>query len=182
MTIPLKGASPNRLITELEIDSTIRWRSSLLVPIRNRYMSAPFANEGIRLFETLIGEAQGNLVDFLTLTLGKLARLFQINATIDRTSRIYPRGDKRGEERIIDICVHEGASIYINPPGGRCLYNHEQFQAAGVELRFLDPCLSSLPIRSSGNTNPDLSILDIVMNNDLAMICQALKIAKLMAG
>jgi hypothetical protein len=71
----------------------------------------------------------------------------------------------RGEERILDICRREEADTYINLPGGKELYNADVFSKAGIQLQFIDPMLSTLSIRSSGEEGPVLSILDLLMLN-----------------
>jgi hypothetical protein len=44
-----------------------------------------------------------------------------------------------GQDRIIAICQHYGATSYVNPSGGRALYDHDTFAKAGIELGFLKP-------------------------------------------
>ena len=89
-----------------------------------------------------------------------------IPTRIEQASAIHPRGVLAGQHRILEICLREGASTYINPPGGRSLYHPELFASAGIEFRFLDPDLSALTLRHSGGAEgPCLSILDLLMFN-----------------
>ena len=44
----------------------------------------------------------------------------------------------RGQDRIIEIARRLGALRYVNAPGGRTLYEPRRFEAAGIELQFLD--------------------------------------------
>lgn len=43
----------------------------------------------------------------------------------------------KGQDRVLAICEHLGATQYINAPGGRKLYDTEEFKNRGIELKFL---------------------------------------------
>jgi hypothetical protein len=61
----------------------------------------------------------------------------------------------RGQDRILEIARRLGARHYVNPPGGRELYDEAAFAAAGVELRFLPDY-----------AGPTASILTRLLNED----------------
>jgi hypothetical protein len=42
-----------------------------------------------------------------------------------------------GQDRVVAIAKHFQAKTYINPPGGRQLYDHETFKHHGMKLAFL---------------------------------------------
>jgi hypothetical protein len=54
-----------------------------------------------------------------------------------RSSRMNLSDDFRGQGRIIAICKKLGATEYINSPGGRHLYDEEEFIRNGIKLTFL---------------------------------------------
>ena len=54
-----------------------------------------------------------------------------------RSSELGLSSDLRGQDRILAIAKACGAARYVNPPGGRELYHHSDFAAAGIELCFL---------------------------------------------
>jgi hypothetical protein len=54
-----------------------------------------------------------------------------------RSSELGLPSDLRGQDRILAIAKACGAARYVNPPGGRELYQHADFAAAGIELCFL---------------------------------------------
>ena len=56
------------------------------------------------------------------------------------------------------------ATTYINPPGGRLIYDHKQFQEAGIELLFLTATLPTYDQRRA-DFLPGLSIIDALMWN-----------------
>jgi WbqC-like protein family len=66
------------------------------------------------------------------------------------------------------------ADVYVNPAGGRELFNRADFTARGIELRFLDftPFVYDTPGCAFESS---LSILDVLMWNDGAVVRQALR-------
>ena len=45
----------------------------------------------------------------------------------------------KGQDRVIALCSYLGATKYVNPSGGRALYDAPTFAKAGIELGFLKP-------------------------------------------
>ncbi|HMP79806.1 MAG TPA: WbqC family protein [Pirellulaceae bacterium] len=162
-TIPLIGASQNRLIHEIEVDADPRWRHKLLLTVERAYRKAP-----------CFGDVFAGLKALLTpepVTIGDLAkrsirwvneRLGLATPTVD-SSGIYGNAHLKGAERIRDICLRERATIYVNPPGGRELYETSFFAERQLELRFLEPALDAYP-QYDGEFLPGLSVLDLLMH------------------
>jgi hypothetical protein len=80
-----------------------------------------------------------SLIDFLEDGLRLVADALGLRARISRSSDLALDASLRGEQRIIRIARHYGASEYLNLPGGRELYDPSSFREAGLGLRFLEP-------------------------------------------
>jgi hypothetical protein len=165
LTLPLQGASQNKLICELDIKHDDGWRSRMLKTIRQNYHKAPCFEPTFALFEGVLSDAQGNLSEYLAKSIAQVAKFMGVETEIIPTSRIFPKGNLKGSERIIDLCKRAGAAEYINPPGGRELYDPRDFHAAGIELSILCPQLVDLPLLSGVSDGTVLSILDMLMLN-----------------
>lgn len=181
LTLPLVGASQNRLIHEIDIMPDDGWKSRMLRVVQDAYKTAPFASQTLRLFEELIVDASGNLSAFISRCLRRVARYIGIVTDIVPTSSAYPKGDLKGQGRILDICRREGAKLYVNLPGGHALYDSVKFEEAGIVLRFLDPNLDHLKIRHGLAGGPVLSILDLLMLNAPETILAAVQNFKLVS-
>lgn len=72
-----------------------------------------------------------------------------------------------------EICRQLGASSYLNPVGGRGLFDIADFQRYGIELAFLEFSSFSYETGTYG-FEPGLSILDVMMWNTPQRIRQAL--------
>jgi hypothetical protein len=177
LTLPLSRASQNRLINEIEILDDRGWKRKTMRTVELAYNDAPFADSVLPFFQKLLSEARGPLSGFLFRQLRQVADYIGIRAMIEPTSAIYPKQGRTGQDRILDICAREGATSYLNLPGGRSLYDTELFAAAGIELRFLDLNLETLALRYSGTQGPILSILDLLMLNPATAIYEATKAA-----
>lgn len=179
LTLPLAKASQNRLINEIEIFDDHLWRRKAMGTIRLSYRGAPFAEQVLPLTFKLLQEARGSLSAFLSWQLEQLAEFIGIETRIEPTSTVYPKGGRSGQDRILDICAREGASTYVNLPGGRDLYEAEMFASGGINLLFLQPNLRMLPLRHGGNEGPSLSIIDLLMFNSPSAIRSASKMGSL---
>ena len=175
LTLPLAKASQNRLINEIEIVDDPMWKRKAKRTVELSYRSASFADEILPLFSDMLKEARGSLSVFLFHRLRQVADYLGINVRIEPTSTIYPKEGRTGQDRILDICRREGATSYINLPGGRDLYNPQAFAAAGIKLLFIEPNLDALVLQYGGQEGPSLSILDLLMHNSAATLGDAVR-------
>ena len=172
LTVPLSGASQNRLIREIDIAPDDGWVLKMLRTVVAAYAKAPEADSVIPVFESWLSKAAGNLADFLLLTLSETAARLGIKTEILPMSSIFSKNGHKGQERILDICRHLGASSYINPPGGRELYETGLFRGARVELSFLRPNLGAVCLEGTPE-DASLSILHILMHKSQKDAAQA---------
>ena len=88
-----------------------------------------------------------------------------METVLSRSSLLGTVDDLRGAERILAIAHGCNATEYINAPGGRELYDKDDFKAQGIDLKFIVPNL--VPYQQFDNAFvPGLSILDVMMFND----------------
>jgi len=179
LTLPLAQASQNRLINQIEIVDDPSWKRKTVRTVELSYGSAPFVHQILPLFSDMLEDARGSLSEFLFRQLRRVADYIGIDTTIEATATIYPKEGRSGQERILDICAREGATGYVNLPGGRDLYDPRLFASAGIELLFLEPNLPALTLRHSGDDGPSLSILDLLMLNSAATIREATGMCRL---
>ncbi|CAB3697700.1 hypothetical protein LMG24076_03253 [Trinickia soli] len=178
VTIPLQQASQNRLISEIEVDSSSNWREKMLRSIEQSYARAPQFSHVFPLVDAIIRHGASNLADYLCHGLTTLRDHLRIATEILPTSRRYANADLKGQERIIDICLKEDASVYVNAIGGKELYCRATFADRGLDLKFLEPVL---PPYACGRLAyvPGLSIIDVLMWNEPSLVDHMLHSATL---
>ena len=79
------------------------------------------------------------VVDFLQDTLAMVSTTMGFAPAIRRSSTLAIDPALRGQERVIAVARAVGATHYLNPPGGRALYDAAAFTDAGLHLEFLSP-------------------------------------------
>lgn len=168
-TVPLRGASQNRLICEIELDDAQGWRVKLLRTIRQAYGKAPCYAQAYPLMENLINYPSVRLDEFLLNSLREVACYLSLEVEIVASSRIYRNTHLKGQERILDICRQEQARIYINPIGGVDLYDRASFSKQDLSLYFLRSRQVGYT-QGKGEHVPWLSIMDVLMFNETSVV------------
>jgi hypothetical protein len=74
-------------------------------------------------------------------------------------SRNFP-SSRTKQHRLIDICKQLNADVYVNAPGGRELYDNQDFESNNIKLEFLEPT----------KHKNKLSILDLILGDNLKTI------------
>lgn len=168
ITVPVKNASQNRLITEIELHPESAWRLKLNKTISLNYKKSPFFSSVYPVLEKIIAFPSENLTGYLSHQLQTLATQMAIDTEFVH-SDAYANNVLSGSARILDICKRENASTYINAPGGKSLYDPTIFASQGIELRFLKMRAIAYPQRGAIFL-PNLSIVDVLMENGFERI------------
>lgn len=169
-TVPLKNASQNRKINEIEIADFNKWRKDFLKTISYNYKKAPFFTFTFDwLNEFLFAKEYTRIGDLAADSIQKLAILLELKTTFDYSSQLeYKRGDSiDGQEKILDICKITGAQKYINPRNGIDLYDREKFSKQNIELRFINMDEIVYTQLNPSIFVPYLSMIDVIMFNSV---------------
>lgn len=168
-TIPLKDASQNKLINEIDVNWDKNWKSKFLKTIEQSYKKAPFYSEVLLIIEKSIEADGGQFSKVVEQNLRLICEYLAIKTEIISSSSIYQNTDKKAQERILDICSQENANHYINPIGGLELYDKEVFTKENMVMNFM----KSKSVEYTQFKNdfvPWLSIIDVLMFNSKAEI------------
>jgi hypothetical protein len=141
--------------------------------VENTYRRAPFFGEVFPIIENLIRHDADNLSDYLEHQLRTLSEFMGIQTEFVTTSRYYGNAQLSGQDRVLDICRREGATVCINPQGSIALYGKGDFAQCGVELKLLIP--SAVEYKQFGSKHvPWLSIIDVLMFNSREQLSRLL--------
>ncbi|MGE0588538.1 MAG: WbqC family protein [Cyclobacteriaceae bacterium] len=173
ITLPLKKASQNKKINDIEIamGST---EEKLLKTISMSYKKAPYFENAFELIQRIFEKPSTTIADFNLNQIKIISKYLNIETELVPSSSVYDNRHLNGPERIIDICCKENADWYVNPIGGFDLYDRDSFNTRGIRLSFIKPTLVqynqfNIPFV------PWLSIIDILMFNGTKNIKQMLK-------
>lgn len=134
--------------------------NKLFETLSHAYAQAPFKQEMLGLLQGLAG-----LQSFLDLALQTLQRSFAamgITTPLHCASTLSLPQTLRGQDRILALNKAVGATTYINPVGGRTLYDPAAFAAQGIALRFIEGDMPPYPQIGAAPFVPGLSILDLI--------------------
>ncbi|MES2795467.1 MAG: WbqC family protein [Bacteroidota bacterium] len=168
-TIPLKEASQNKLINEIEISQEGNWQNKLLKTIEQSYKKSPQFDEFFPILTKIIHYGETNISTYILHSIVQICNYLEINTTIIPSSSVFNNVELKAQNRIIDICKKKQATQYINPIGGTELYQKENFDKENIMLNFI----KTKPIQYTQFSNefvPYLSIIDSIMFNDKAIL------------
>jgi hypothetical protein len=164
ITLPLGGASPNKLINQVAVGDRQR---KLLETIRQRYGKAPEFAAVYPLLEDILNQQEKNLACFLDYQLRQICDYMGIHTRWNISSQLEKKQELRGQEKVLAICEELGATNYINASGGKALYDVHAFANKGIQLSFIQS--KNMSYRQFDNKFvPNLSIIDVIMFNDRA--------------
>jgi hypothetical protein len=175
-SVPIKHASSFTLICDTLIDDDrqhARWVEKLLKTFDNAYRRAPEFPRVFPMVERVFSRQTTRIADLAVASVKAVASLLEMKTAFVDSSALYGNATLKGEERVLSICAAEGASEYINVPGGRELYVRERFETCGVQLSFIQP--RPIEYRQFGGPFvPWLSIVDVLMFNPVETVRRAL--------
>ncbi len=177
--IPLKKISQNKRIKDIEIALDLNWKIKILKKVEMAYRKAPHFQEAFDLLENIVTQGHTHISELAFTGIQKICNYLHISTHLIPSSTIYENSHLKSQNRIIDICLKENADHYINPIGGIELYSKESFLNHGIRLNFLSSELITYR-QFKDKFVPHLSILDIIMFNDVETIHNFLSRFKLL--
>jgi hypothetical protein len=162
-TIPLKDASQNRLINEIELAGS-GWESKFLKTIEQAYKKSKYFPDAFPIVYSIINNGNKSISELTRDSIFKIADYLGISTLLEPSSKKYGNNHLKGQDRILDICQREKAQHYINPIGGQEIYSRKLFEDAGIQINFLKT--GSVEYKQWGSVFvPNLSMIDILMFN-----------------
>lgn len=174
INVQMKGASPFKLINEVEVQQDRLVIEKSKKTLFNAYHKAEFFDEAYPVICDILDCKEKNLAKYLVNQIRKICIYLGINTDIIVSSDIKKDINLKGQDKVINICQNMDAKIYLNAIGGRELYCSRNFKEKGIELYFLES--NTIQYRQlSEKFEPNLSIIDVMMNNSIDTIQKMLK-------
>jgi len=165
-SVPLDDASSFRPIKSVDVDARRYppWLRKFLATLDQSYRRAPFYREVRSLIADTLSGFEGSIAGLALRSIEATADYLNLDTEIIATSAGYENKELHGQARVIDICLREQASDYVNLSGGRSLYSSGAFEAHGIRLQFLET--NKIQYDQLGQSFvPNLSIIDVMMFN-----------------
>ena len=162
-TLELEGASQNKLIKECSVNGR---PDKLLKTIRHSYSKAPQFASVYPLLEAILFQQEKNLSIFLDYQLRQICNYLGLHPKWHVSSELKKDKELRGQEKVLAICDELDATVYINMPGGRSIYEREAFARHNLQLSFIQPKPATY-CQFGNEFVPNLSIIDVMMFNNI---------------
>lgn len=165
-TVPL--SKPSSFVktedTEIKNPDFLLWRKKIYKTLEQNYGKSPFYHEGMVIVRKVLESEENIIGELAKKSIVEVLKYLRIEKEIVWSSNIYGNSKLKREERILDICISEGANIYYNLIGGVSIYDKKDFQRKNIRLKFINPLLVNYdqPVEEFV---PSLSVLDILMYN-----------------
>ncbi len=175
-TLEVIGASSNKLINQIHIGNNGK---KILKTIVQNYKKAPYFVEIFPLIENILTHKEENLAKFIGHSLEKVSQYLEMDIEFIYSSDVKKDNRLKAQDKVLDICKTLHATSYINTMGGQKLYDKEVFRFNNLNLYFLQTDSSICYQQFDNEFVSNLSIIDILMFNDIAKIQTYLKQYKL---
>lgn len=162
----LSGATPNKHINQVEVNTDPRTQEKLLRTLEMCYAKAPFYEQTASMLRSIICQHEPNLAKYLYYSFQTIGEYLGIKTELVMSSDLKKDCSLRAEKKIIAICKLLGADEYYNSVGGISLYvpHRGEFSQAGIELHF--PKMREITYPQFKNEFvPNLSIIGVMMFN-----------------
>ncbi|MCC4282815.1 WbqC family protein [Marinobacter salarius] len=170
-TVPVPGASSNKLISELAFSTDV---SKVLRTLEQSYSKAPFFSVVFPMIRDILEHEDRSIALVCQKSYQTVFSYLGLEKQLEKTSELDYDRSASARDRLLTLCHKFDADCYINASGGRELYAKDEFAERGVALKFID----SLPVvyqQASKEFVPNLSIIDVLMNCSPGEVISLLK-------
>ena len=165
--IPTADGPRTQRICDMKIAGSHEWREHVVRHLDcYRKRRAPFCDETTQFVADVLRSCRGSLCDVITECLIETCRHVGLKLHYDMYSELQLKEVNVSSpgDWALETSKHFDAEVYINPPGGRQLFDVAAFSAAGVSLQFLTHRLPAYEQRQSEFLS-GLSVIDVLMWN-----------------
>jgi hypothetical protein len=165
LTLPLARHCRDVLIRDLGFSADARAAFDRRLT-RHRWLAEARGEAAGRL-RAYLHSPFGTVIDYLEAGLKLVADILGLNPVLSRSSDLGLDPQLKSQQRVIAVVKAIGGTHYVNPPGGRGLYEASAFAQAGLKLSFLEsyrgpyfhllPALASQPAAVAEDVR-DLSV------------------------
>jgi len=176
---PLRKHAREAAIRDVMVQEGPEWARKLMAQMAHYKKRGPHYGEVIALLESELLPLCNTEITIAKLNVALLRAICKrlgINTPIEVYSEmgLQIADVSHAGQWALRISEAIGAKRYINPPGGRDIFNPDEFKGAGIELRFLEP--GEIAYDQGGRGfEPWLSILDLMIWNSTDEIMRHLE-------
>jgi hypothetical protein len=161
LSIPVRKATTNGVIDEVEIDNEQAWGRKHWRIIEASYRDAPFFSKYADFFKEALTQRWNRLSELNVYMISNLCETLGIRTHCTNSRSFGLTGRKT--DRLIQICRACGATRYLSGPSARNYIEPEKFAAIGVEIEYMVYRYPPYP-QQFGPFVEGASIVDLLFN------------------
>jgi hypothetical protein len=163
LTVPVKGLSLGQAIKDVEIQPAEHWAPKHIAFLEQSFDGAPYAKDAIALVRGVYSEPHFTIGSLARASMVALSRYFGLSERT-RFADIAELGTAgRGSERVLNTVQRLGGDEYVTGHGARNYLRHEDFEAAGIRVAYMNYECAPYP-QLHGAFTPYVSSLDLISN------------------
>lgn len=170
ITLPLDGASPFSPINQTKMIDNKIYKKKLIKTLEQAYKKAPYFNEIAPLIHDTIFYPSDKIIDVIYYSIKRVSGYIGINTKFILSSALQKNDDLKGQDKVLHICELLCAAEYINAIGGFKLYDKKAFANVGMKLHLLKTKEIIYNQWEDGKFVHMLSIIDVLMFNDVKTV------------
>ena len=162
LTVPVRRARLDQQIRDVEIDNRMGWARKHIGTIKQFYARAPYLDRYLPELEALLQRRWERIVDLDVAVIEMISDWLGLGPrkTV-RSSELGINGER--SQRLLDLCLHFGASRYLTGDAARSYLDVELFKQHHVEVQWQNYVHPVYP-QQHGRFIPFLSALDLLLN------------------
>jgi hypothetical protein len=137
ISLPLKKDSDYLNVNQRTLaDNYEQQKSKILAKLKGNYAKARNFEKIYNLILDILNYRSSNLFDFILNSIKVICDYLQITTPLIKSSNIEIDHNLISTDKVLEICKRLDADIYINPVGGKQLYDKADFKDKNIELIF----------------------------------------------
>jgi hypothetical protein len=163
LTLRPRDRSLDQRIDEVLIDDRYDWRSQHRDILRQAYLKAPFRDEMLALVDRVYAKPCVTLADVARSSVLELADYFDLVASCLFVNSTSLDIGGSSSQRVFDTVSALKGNVYITGHGARNYLDHQLFERANIEVRYMQYRCVPYP-QLHGDFTPYVTGLDLVAN------------------
>lgn len=173
--VPVRKAPVKTKINEIQINNDANWQDQVIRQL-GYYKKAPYYEEVLSFIKQCFVQQESSLSNFNTSIIKQLCERLGIATKITVLSEKFPdlNEAEAADEWGINVAKAMRANTYINALGGSAFYSEQKYNEHGLAIYFIRPNLPQYR-QLTPHFTPGLSIIDVMMFNDLHTVKEMVK-------
>ncbi|MFO0453454.1 MAG: WbqC family protein [Pseudomonadota bacterium] len=163
LTVPLLDLHLGQAINQVRLQAKKDWQPGHVALIEQAYRRAPYCDAMLGLVQEVYAPEASSLADLATRSIDVVCQYLGM-----ATRKVFLSSSSlniagASSQRVLDIVKSVGGDTYVTGHGAQGYLDHELFENAGVEVRYLAYRKTPYP-QLHGEFTPYVSVLDLIAN------------------